>query len=261
MSNPAARWQTWKGLAPDKEATPIEILHKGENITSAKRIADKYAKFLEEKVKTIRREVKFENFKAINTFKKVIKRVDEDVEFAPTTIKEVKEIIREMKSSNARGNTDITSKILKSLIGYMGVALAHLINWILKTGIFPSKLKTARVLPLRKAGKSSGEFNLFRPINNLCPLSKVCEEVIRRRIETHLISKKVFPSNNHGARAGHSTITAIQDIELAIKCNKSNNRTSAIIATDLTSAYDIIDHAILLKNSSILVSGGFLTKS
>ena len=45
---------------------------------------------------------------------------------------------------------------------------------------------------------------------------------------------------------GHSTTTAIQSIEKHIKSNKSNGKTSVIVATDLTAAYDVIDHSILL---------------
>ena len=91
------------------------------------------------------------------------------------------------------------------------------------------------------------DMNSFRPINNLCPLDKVIEETIRVRIDKHLKKYNVIPNNTHGARPSHSTTTAIQMIERTLKSNKSIGKTSTIIATDLTAAYDVIDHALLLE--------------
>ena len=124
-------------LATQEDATPTEIHFKGQTLTSAKLKAEKFADFLDKKTEKIRNEVDFENFKAIKIFKGIVKRVEEDVKFKPVTIKEVKGIIRGLKSTNSRGNTDITNRIVKALINYLGVTLTHLINCIFKTGIYP----------------------------------------------------------------------------------------------------------------------------
>merc|ERR1711954_550241 len=42
-------------------------------------------------------------------------------------------------------------------------------------------------------------------------------------------------------------MTAIQDVERVVKANKAAGRTTSILATDLTAAYDLIDHTILLE--------------
>merc|ERR1711954_472042 len=131
-------------------------------------------------------------------FKSVIPRVNDDIVLEPVTIKEVKKIIKSMKNSNSRGNTEITNQIVKTLIDYLGVALSHLANTIYKTGVYPKALKIARVLPLKKSGKPSESLNSFRPINNLCPLDKIIEETLRTRIDAHLKKHKVIPNNTHG---------------------------------------------------------------
>ena len=51
----------------------------------------------------------------------------------------------------------------------------------------------------------------------------------------------------HGSRAGFSTVTATQEIEKNIKKNKSQGKSSMILATDLSNAFDLIDHQILLQ--------------
>merc|ERR1711954_501606 len=97
-----------------------------------------------------------------------------------------------------------------------------------------TNLKIARILPLKEQGKPGELFDSYRPINNLCPLNKVVEEAIRLRIDSHISKHKIIPSNSHGARAAHSTLTAIQDVERTLKSNKAAGETSAVLATDLT---------------------------
>ena len=71
--------------------------------------------------------------------------------------------------------------------------------------------------------------------------------MIRVRIENHLNNNNILPKNQHGSRNGHSTITAVQEIEKAIKQNKTKGKTSVILSTDLTNAFDTIDHGLLLQ--------------
>ena len=150
------------------------------------------------------------------------------------------------------------SRILKSLVDYMGVAISHLINCIFKYGIYPEKLKITRIIPLKKQGKPGTDLNSFRPINNLCPIDKVVEEAIRVRIDNHLVAHKMIPNNSHGARSNHSTLTAIQEVERSYKANKAAGETTAVLATDLTAAFDLIDHQ---RNLNTLGLGGHPTES
>ena len=104
MSNLRKRWNTLKDVTPSDDATPTEINHRGQTLTSSKAIANKFADYLDEKTEQIRNEVAFTNFKAGNIFKKVIARVEDDVDFPRVQIKEIKQIINGLKSSNSHGN-------------------------------------------------------------------------------------------------------------------------------------------------------------
>ena len=85
---------------------------------------------------------------------------------APAMIKEVKKVIKKMKASNSRGDSEVTGWMMKILSGYMCVALTHLGNKVFETGRFPQSFKIARILLLKKQGKPSDDFDGFRPINN-----------------------------------------------------------------------------------------------
>ena len=62
-----------------------------------------------------------------------------------------------------------------------------------------------------------------------------------------MAENNILPVNSHGSREGHSTISAVQEIETAIKKNKSKGKITSVLATGLTSAFDVIDHQILLE--------------
>ena len=76
-------------------------------------------------------------------------------------MKEIREIIKKIKSSNSRGNSEITSRNIKTLINYMSAAITHLTNRIYCTGIYPEALKIARVLPIKKQGKDEDKLESF----------------------------------------------------------------------------------------------------
>merc|ERR1711954_149445 len=227
MSKAHKRWATIKEFTPEEDSVPTEIKYKGKNLTSPKAIAESYAEFSDDKLEEIRKSVEFENFKAVKLFKRVIPRVENEVILEPVTVQEIRKIIKNLKNTNSRGNTEITNKIVKELKEYLSVALKHLTNTIYTTGKYPDILKIARVLPLKKKGKPSDDMNSFRPINNLCPLDKIVEETLRKRIDKHLTNNKVIPNNTHGARESHSTTTAIMSIE-KIKKKYKNEITKRI---------------------------------
>ena len=75
----------------------------------------------------------------------------------------------------------VSTKIIKTLKGYLIKPLTLIIYQILKTGVFPSQLKIAKVIPILKKDDNK-MFNNYRPISLLPVLSKVVEKVISSQI-------------------------------------------------------------------------------
>ena len=63
---------------------------------------------------------------------------------------EIKSIINELSSKNSSGYDFVTTNLLKKLEPILVKPLTLIINQSLNTGIFPDKLKIAKVIPLRK---------------------------------------------------------------------------------------------------------------
>ena len=112
ISNAKTRWKCLNELTPKEDSTPAEINHKGKLISSAKEIAEEYSNFFDDKIRNMRESIKYDNFKAINVFRRTINGVDEEAVMKPATIKEVNNIIKKLKNSNARGDSELTNKII-----------------------------------------------------------------------------------------------------------------------------------------------------
>lgn len=118
--------------------------------------------------------------------------------FDPPTSKEVHDIILDMKNS-AAGHDEIRSSLVKKVVVYTVEPLTHVLSLSLKTGVVPSDLKLAKVIPLFKSGDSS-MFTNYRPISVLPSFSKVLEKLVFSRIKEHLDESNILYSHQYGFR-------------------------------------------------------------
>ena len=100
---------------------------------------------------------------------------------------------------------------------------------------------------MKKPGKSSEDPNSFRPINNLNIIEKVVEALMKEQIDEFIEEEKIIPEQHHGGRPNHSTSTAKMMIDENLSKAKSKKKSSAILMTDLSVAFDLCDHLILLE--------------
>ena len=75
-----------------------------------------------------------------------------------TTIK----IIDGLKAKNSEGVDGLSVKLLKAIKYETSKAITHIINQSLHTGIFPDKLKLAKVIPVFKKGDRT-KLDNYRP--------------------------------------------------------------------------------------------------
>ena len=84
-----------------------------------------------------------------------------------TTIK----INDSLKAKNSEGVDGLSIKLLKAIKYETSKAITHIINQSLHTGIFPDKLKLAKVIPVFKKGDRT-KLDNYRPISILPVISK-----------------------------------------------------------------------------------------
>ena len=96
----------------------------------------------------------------------------------------VKKTINNLPTKNSCGYDDISSKLLKVIAPVIIKPLTLLINQVLNTGLFPDKLKIAKVIPIYKKGDPQ-LFENYRPISLLPTISKVLEKIIHKQLSSY----------------------------------------------------------------------------
>ena len=89
----------------------------------------------------------------------------------------VKEIVSVCKSKTSYGHDEISMKTVKHVI----MQIVRLFSRSLITGIFPSDMKTAKVIPVFKSGDRL-QFSNYRPISLLPQFSKILGQIFNKRL-------------------------------------------------------------------------------
>ena len=167
-------------------------------------------------------------------------------EFNPISETVVLKAIDRIKPKLSCGVDGISSKLLKSMKHELAPYLTIIINRTLLTGVFPKKLKVAKVIALHKKNDNS-VFSNYRPISLLPSISKILERVIHDQIYTFLETNNLLYENQYGYRKCFSTeFASVHFIEDVI--NKMNLGLMPIaVFMDLSKSFDTIDHTILLQ--------------
>ena len=128
--------------------------------------------------------------------------------FDPATPNDITRITTKLKNKSSHGHDLISTKLLKLSIGSIVTPLTHIINQSMQTGIVPSKMKIARVIPIFKTGDKHS-FNSYRPISLLPSFSKILEKTIANKLIKYLETEKLLYKHQYGFRPNHNTIHPI----------------------------------------------------
>ena len=140
-----------------------------------------------------------------------VNNVNNSIVIFDVSCDEIKNIIRSLKNSNA-GHDEFPTFVRKLCVDSYIEPLTFLINYSLKTGVFPSELKLARVVPIFKAGDSSALTN-YRPISVLTFFAKVFEKIVYNKLLNFISDNNILYDHQYGFRKGRSTQQAIIDTD------------------------------------------------
>ena len=126
--------------------------------------------------------------------------------------------------------------------------IAHIAHLSFLEGRFTATFKHASVTPLLKghALDKSVPSN-YMPISNLNFISKVLERLFLSRFQAHILASLNFNQYQSAYRPGCSTETALQLLLDRIYSQSDEGKPTLLISLDLSSAFDVIDHVILLN--------------
>ena len=164
----------------------------------------------------------------------------------PSVPLEISEIISLLKIGKSLGQNSIPIKILKALSPLISSLLSQIINESFQSGIFPDKVKLAKVIPLFKNGCPLVASN-YRPISLLSVFSKIIEKLMYGHLYKFLEKQEMLYSLQFGFRASHSINHALVSLTEAIKNSLDNRKFGCGIFIDLQKAFDTVNYEILLS--------------
>lgn len=173
------------------------------------------------------------------------KSCEASVYFNPTNELEIINIVKQLKNSNSTGFDGVSTSLMKKVIHTVVLPLVHIFNLSLCSGKVPKNLKIGKIIPVFKKGDKHSFAN-YRPITILPCFSKVLEKIVYNRMTSHLEKYELLNNNQYGFRARHSCEHALIDLHDKLLNNINNNLHSFGIFLDLSKAFDLINHDILL---------------
>jgi hypothetical protein len=194
-------------------------------------VADLFAKFFREKIDAL----------AANS---TIRQYDEPEEgrtpWNPFTVEEVKNALENSKSKKSTGQDDVPMLIVKHCSDVLKGPLMILFNKCMDKGWFPEDWKVAKVIPIHKKGDKSSVTN-YRPISNLCALSKILERCVLQRLEAFDLDDL----SQHGFRPHHSTTTAALEVQHHVASALDRKMKVCAYSVDMSAAFDLLRPEVL----------------
>lgn len=168
----------------------------------------------------------------------------------PITQQELRLAAKLMKSKSAAGRDNIPSIIYKKALDVISPFLQIIYNKCLEEGKFPKYWKEAVICPVPKITPPTK--NDVRPISLLPYPSKLFERVILSRIKNDLINK--YDTQQYGFRPSSSTSCALISLQKTVSFLLDQGSVSSVlvIAIDLSAAFDLVHHDLLLTKLKFL---------
>ena len=256
ISNESTMKQVWDGIndiiRPERNAKNfLKIETENGIIEDPLQVAEKFNMFFKEKIEKLEANInKNPNIDPLSELKKKLKH--SKLKFSLRTVKEkeVLKIMKALKGKRSYGLDGITSEILKIGAEVLVIPLTWIINTSITTGIFPEEWKISKIIPLFKKGNRRTTKN-YRPVALLSVAGMILEKIIAMQIEEFFERNNLFGSFQFGFRKDKSTVSELLTLFDTLLDAKQNKKEILLIMYDLSSAFDLADHKILISKLKV----------
>ena len=162
-------------------------------------------------------------------------RNERNIFLSPVNEDEVIRVVRMCANKNYSDNDGITMKIVKHVITSIAKPFTYICNMSFTTGVFPDKMKIAKVVPLYKSGDRH-LCNNYRPISLLPQFSKVLEKLFSTRLDSFVKDCDLLSASQYGFRQAMSTCHALVDLVETVTSSLDNTLHTIGIFIDLKKA-------------------------
>jgi len=184
---------------------------------------------------------------ALEHTQKYVPSVKETIKFGEFTelrSEEIRKIIMSMKTKSCELDC-LPTFLLKAVIPKVEHIITDIINTSLQEGNFVNTWKTAVIRPSIKKPGLETTFNNYRPVSNVGFLSKVLEKAALYQLMEHCDTNNLLPDYQSAYRKSYSCETALVKLVDDLLWSMEKQQATALIAIDLSAAFDTVDHEIL----------------
>ena len=159
------------------------------------------------------------------------------------------------------GLDSVNTFILKLSLPYIVESLTYVYNLCIKTSIFPTVWKSAKVVPIFKP-KTFDPTNVanYRPISILPTLSKPLERHIHTHVTKFMENHRLFHPHQSGFRQFHSCHTALTRLCDTWLSAINKREMAGAVFLDLKKAFDLVNHGILCSKLNLYLQNEATTK-
>ena len=244
----SAVWRTaYEILGQNKDLSPKQLFYNGSCISSPEKLANAFNEIFRNKVRNLKNEIPNDiTEEPTDRLRQWLSKRSSPIpefDLKPITNSDLKKYIKKIKGSRSCGVDQIDSFSLKLASPFIEDTILHLVNLSLLS--YPECWKTQLIHPLHKKGdKCVGEN--YRPVSHIVEISKLAEYAVLDQVLQNFQSNKLFHSNHHGFLPNRNTTTALLQIYDAWLTTAEQKDLTGAIFLDLSAAFDIVDHEILL---------------
>ena len=176
--------------------------------------------------------------------------------FEPLSIEDTKRLIS--RSASKTCDLDpVPTEWVKVASEELSPVIRSIANKSFRDGTFPSSFKRAIVIPrLKKSSLDPASCSNYRPVSNLCFLSKVLERAAADQLTRHLETQQLQEPLQSAYRTRHSTETAMVKVHDDICRAIGEGHVVLLVLLDLSAAFDTVSHELLLSTLSKYKIGG-----
>ena len=171
---------------------------------------------------------------------------DQSLFFHPTNETEITNIIQELNPTKSSDFDGISQYIIKQVLHFIAKPLVHICNLSFWSGKVPKDFKIGKLIPVFKKGDPH-IFSNYRPITLLPSFSKILEKLVYKRLLKHIDKNNLLCNSQYGFRNKSSCAHALIDLHDHILNELNKNLHTIGLFLDLSKAFDVIDHDILLS--------------
>ena len=203
-------------------------------------LADTFADFFLEKIEKIRTELD-----GYPLYVPEHRDVPAFEQFSYVSEEKVISMLKSMKYTTCPSDP-FPSKLLMQHVDVFAPFLTKMVNQSLGE-LFPMEWKTAFVFPLIKKPGLERILKNYRPVSNICLVSKLVEKCSLQQFTEHMNKYSLLPAYQSAYRQYHSTETALIKLVNDVLFAMDRKMGTLAVAVDLSAAFDTVNHDVMLS--------------